>query len=290
MPVAQRTAKPRPGPPRRLPARPKAITSLQDAGYTMRKKWLVYGGSGAGKTVMAGTCPDALLMTTEPEGAISAKVLGSTAQELKVATWEDWLSYMDWLERGKGASEYDWICPDSLDELEELAWNSIMRQGGTARSIGGAFRQRSRNDYPLVWSAMKEQVDRLCRLPTNVLITCKTMRVDVEDDDGEDTTLAMPLVGSPKRGDLSMKICGQMTLVGYYRKHRNEQNKVSRRLHTEDSDRWLAKDRHDTFGPYVVRPNVVEMCTAIEQRVAKPGPRTSPARAPRKRATTRGSK
>lgn len=277
---------PRPSPRRPPPKRPRAITNLQDAGYTYKKNWMVYGASGSGKTVLAGTAPNALLITTEPEGAISAKARGSTASELKVATWQEYLEVVDWLDRGRGAKDYEWICPDSLDELEEHAWNAIMNQGGAARSVGGMFRNRSRNDYPLVWSAIKEQVDRLCRLDANVLITCKVMRVDVENDDGEDTTLALPLVGSPKRGDLSMKLCGQMTLVGYYRKHRDpETGKVARRLHTEDSERWLAKDRHDTFGRYVPAPNVAEMEKAIEARLAKPGPRERPA--PRKRATKR---
>jgi hypothetical protein len=263
-------------PPRRLapPKRPAAIVSLQDSEYTTFGNWLVYGQSGVGKSVLAGTAPEALLLTTEPEGAISAKARGSTAHELKVQTWSEFLSYMDWLERGKGATEYGWVSLDSLDELEEQAWDAIMGGGKNARDIGNGFRSRSRNDYPLVWSAVKEQVDRLCRLPVNVLITAKTMRVDVETDDEEDTTLALPLVGSTKRGDLAMKICGSMTLVGYYRHIRDQETgKRKRRLHTQDSDRWVAKDRHDTFGSFVDNPNVAEMAQAVQERMANPGQR-----------------
>lgn len=254
-------------PVKRAPERPKAIISLQDAKYTSRKNWLVFGQSGIGKSVLAGTAPNSLLLTTEAEGAISAKARGSKAQELKVPSWEDWLEYMRWLEHS-GHKDYDWINLDSLDELEEHAWNAIMGHTNS-RSVGGSFRARSRNDYPLVWAAMAEQVDRLIRLPTNILITAKTMRVDVETDEGEDTTLALPLVGSTKRGDLAMKICGKMTLVGYYRGIRNEETgKKIRRLHTEDSERWIAKDRHDTFGRYISNPNIADMEKAVEERLA----------------------
>lgn len=244
----------------------------------------MYGASGIGKTVLAGTAPNSLLMTTEPEGAISAKAQGSTANELKVPNWQEWLEYMDWLERGRGYADYEWVCVDSADQLEEHAWNAIMNATGTARSVGGSFRAKSRNDYPLVWSAMLEQVDRLCRLPTNVLITSKVMRIDAENEDEETVTLALPLLGSPKRGDTSMAACGKMTMVGYYRKHRDpETGRVARRLHTEDSERWLAKDRHDTFGRHVSAPNVAEMEKAVAARLAQPGPR-QPAR--KRTATT----
>lgn len=256
-------------PARRVPQRPKAIVNLQDTDYTVRMNWLVFGQSGIGKSVLAGTAPESLMLMTDPEGAQSAKVRGSTADELKVESWEDWLEYVDWLDFGKGYQEYRWVTLDSIDELEEHAWNAIMNKSGAARSVGGAFRSRSRNDYPLVWSAIGDQIDRLVRLPTNVLITAKTMRVDVETDEGEDTTLALPLVGSTKRGDLAMKLCGKMTLVGYYRGIRNEETgKKLRRLWTEDSERWVAKDRHDTFGRYVSNPNIAEMEKAVQERLA----------------------
>jgi hypothetical protein len=256
------------------PKRPTAIVSLQDVEYTARCNWLVYGGSGIGKTVLAGTAPNALLLTTEPEGAVSAKAHGSSAQELKVDRWENWLQYMEWLDRGRGHEEYEWVVLDSLDQLEEHAWNSTM--GSTnSRSVGGSFRAKSRNDYPLVWDAIGRQVDQLCRLPVNVLITCKVMRVEVEDEEEQTVTLALPLVGSTKRGDLAMRVCGQVTLVGYYRKHLDsETGKRIRRLHTEDSERWVAKDRHDTFGRYVTRPNIGKMQLAVRERLATPGPRT----------------
>lgn len=267
-------------PPRRpkrtaAPKRPKAIVNLQDAQHHQYKNWLVYGQSGVGKSALAGTAPKALLLTAESEGSASAKALGSKADELKLTSWQEFREAVAWLE-AEGHKEYDWVCPDGITELEEHAWNAIMAQGKLPRSVGGGFRQRSRNDYPLVWSAMYNEIDRLNRMPVNVLYTAQTMRVDVETDEGEDTTLALPLVGSTKRGDLAMKICGQMTLVGYYRHIRNDETgKRIRRLHTMDGERWVAKDRHDAFGAYVDGPNIATMVAAVEERLAAPGRRTA---------------
>lgn len=261
----------RPAPARRKkpPQRPKAIVNLRDVEHPNEMNWLVYGQSGVGKTVLAGTMPKkSLLITTEPAGSASAKARGSAVDDLMVPTWGEFLSVTEWMEY-EGHKEYRWVCLDGLTELEEHAWNAIMAQGnGAARSVGGSFRAKSRNDYPLVWDAIKRAVDRWNRMPVNVLFTAQTMRVDAEDEDGEDTTLLLPLVGSTKRGDTAMRICGQMTLVGLYRKHRSEEGKVARRLHTTDSERWVAKDRHDTFGRWVTNPNIEEMEKAALERVS----------------------
>lgn len=272
--ASRRRARPTP----RSPQRPRAIVSLQDTNYQVRMNWLVYGQSGVGKTVLAGTAPDSLLFSMEPEGAVSAKARGSQAKELRITDWDQFLEATAWVE-DVGHKEFRWFSLDSLDELEEHAWNAIQAGGSKARSVGGSFRARSRNDYPLVWGAVLEQVDRWCRLPANVLITAKTMRLDTETEDGEDTTLALPLVGSTKRGDLAVKVCGKMTLVGYYRGLRDpESGRKLRRLHTEDSERWIAKDRHDTFGRYVNRPDIAEMEQAVHDRLSSGKRRRSNAR------------
>lgn len=254
------------------PKRPTAIVNLQDEAYRSTFNWLLYGGSGVGKSVLAGTAPKALFLGAEPEGAESARARGSKADHLDVGTWQDFLDVTAWME-ASGHKEYEWACIDGWTELEEHAWNAIMAGGKLPRSVAGGFRQRSRNDYPLVWSAVYEQIARWNRMPINIVHTAQTMRVDVETDEGEDTTLALPLVGSTKRGDLAMKVCGQMTLVGYYRHIRDpETGKRRRRLHTQDGERWVAKDRHDTFGAYVDNPTVPGMAQRIQERLATRGP------------------
>jgi hypothetical protein len=256
--------------------------NLQDTNYTMNFNWLVYGNSGVGKSVLAGTAPKGIMLTTEPEGAASAKARGSTSDELKIETWREFLDVTAWME-AEGHKEYSWAQPDGLTELEELAWAAIMLGSNTPRNITGGFRQKSRNDYPLVWDAIKRVVDRWNRMPINVLWTAQTMRVDSETEDGDDTTLLLPLVGSTKRGDLAMRICGSMTLVGLLREHEDEEDgKVYRRLHTRSTKRWVAKDRHDTFGRYVTSPNIAKMETAVNERLATPGVRT-----PARKRTTR---
>lgn len=274
-PRARRTA--RPTAPLR---RPQAIVSLQDSQRTARRNWWVHGDSGIGKTVLAGTAPRALFLTTDPEGTESAKELGSNADEWPINTWEEFLEAVSWVVHSEGGiASYDWVVVDTADEVEELCWAAQLVSTDVKRA---SRYQPNKADYPLVWSKVKEQIMLLNRSPINCLYLSHSMRIDRETDDGEDTqTLAMPSIGSRKRGDLSTFLCARMTLVGYMRRVGNEDGEPVRQLLTETGPRWIAKDRHNTFGPGIDNPTVPGMLAAI----AAKGSRTTAT--PRARAARR---
>ena len=69
--------------------RPTAITSLAEAPDDGKLNWLVYAKSGDGKTVLSGTAPRSLFLTTEAAGTESAKAFGSTADEWVCDSWAD---------------------------------------------------------------------------------------------------------------------------------------------------------------------------------------------------------
>lgn len=261
-------AAPRPSAPRR----PQAITSVQGSTAPRYKKWWIHGDSGIGKTVLAGTAPRALFLASDVEGTESARQFGSTADQLQVNSWFDYVEYNDWLVHA-GHKEYDWIIVDTADEIEELCWQAQLVSTDVKRA---SKYQPNKADYPLVWAKCKDEIMKLNRAPVNVLYLSHSMRIDRESDDGEDTlTLAMPAMGSRKRGDLSTYLCAQMTLVGYMRRAANEDGQAVRQLMTEASNRWVAKDRHNTFGPGVTNPTVPGMLAAIEARGTTAIPRAA---------------
>lgn len=239
---------------------------------------MVHGESDAGKTVLAGTAPNALFLTTDIEGTESARALGSTAQELVVPDFATYCQYVDWLVRGKGCQEFEWVITDTITELEEMAWADQMVNDELKRA---SEYQPNKGDYPVVWKKTKEQLMLLGRAPVNVMFIAHTMRVDRETEDGEDTvTLAMPAIGSRKRGDLSAALCAQLGMVGYMRKHTEEGGKVVRQLITASNERWVARDRSTKLGNGMAEPTVPKLLAKIsgETPVA---PRTARRRAAR---------
>lgn len=256
--------------------RPQAITNLQDSEAPLHRKWCVYGESDTGKTVLAGTAPKALFLTADVEGTESAKALGSTADELRINTFTEFCDAVQWLAFGGGANEYSWVIPDTITELEELCWQEQLVSSDVRRA---SKYQPNKADYPLVWAKVYEQLMFLGRAPINVLFIAHTMRIDRETEDGEDTvTLAMPAIGSRKRGDLSAKLCAQLGVVGYMRKVTEEGGKVHRQLLTEGNTRWLARDRTTKLGAGMTDPTMPKLLAMIEG-----GSTTTTTRAARRR-------
>lgn len=246
--------------------RPQAITSLQSVEAPRYRKWIVYGESDTGKTVLAGTAPRGLFLTADVEGTESAAAMGSQADELKIGTFTEFVEAVQWIAYGGGAAEYGWVNVDTITELEELCWQEQLVSSDVKRA---SKYQPNKADYPLVWAKTMEQLMTLGRAPVNVLLLAHTMRIDRETDDGEDTvTLAMPALGSRKRGDTSTKLCAQFGMVGYMRKMSEEGGKVNRHLLTESTNRWIARDRSTKLGAGMVNPTVPALLAKIEGQPA----------------------
>ena len=255
--------------------------SLQDQAAPRHKNWCFYGASGVGKTVLAGTAPNGLFLTVDVEGTESARMLGSSAKELRVNTWEDFVEYNDWICRSKeAADEFEWVTLDTVDELEELCWQSQLVNDELKRA---SKYQPNKGDYPVVWRKVREELMRLNRAPLNTIYLAHMMHIEKETEDGEDTmTLAMPEMGSRKRGDLSSYFCAQMGLVGYYREVHSEDEGLQRQLMTRSTSRWIAKDRTTTFGTGIVNPTVPSMLAAIDAKASGTTATARPRRAVRR--------
>jgi hypothetical protein len=254
--------------------RPQAITKLSDTPNDGKRNWLIYAPSGVGKTVLAGTAPNALFLTVEAAGTESAKARGSDADEWICDSWEELQAAFIWIRDG-GHKLYEWVIVDSLSEMEELCWKDHLEEahaGNSSRSIYAAAIQ----DYGVVDNKVKALVDKFNRLPVNVLYTAQMASMDAEDSSGDDVTVVLPLLGRAKNGwPLSMKICGKVTLIGFLtvKQPKDKDEEPFRRLWVQGGERWIAKDRHDTFGKYIDEPDISEMVDEVDKRQASAGPK-----------------
>lgn len=244
-------------------ARPTAITKLKDSTVQGKRNWLIYGPSGTGKTVLAGTAPKSLFLTVEAAGTESAKAFGSDADEWVIETWSELEKAYEWLKK-EGHKSYEWVIPDSITEMEELCWKDHLE------SIGKKFEARIQ-DYGIVDRKIKGMVDSFNRLPVNVLYTAQQAAWADEDEDGDDINKVLPALGRAKNGwPLSNLICGKVTLIGLLTVVEDDEDEEGeeeiRRLWVRGGDRWTAKDRHDTFGKYIDRPHIGEMNEAVTAR------------------------
>lgn len=252
-------------------SRPTAITEL--GRRTPFKKWIVYSDSGVGKTVLAGTAPNNLLLEFDPEGAESAEVFGSTAHEWPIPDWATWQEALDYFKRGSGCQDFQWVTIDTVSEGEDVCWRYWLQHQAVRKPSTRSVYKPALDDYPIVWNHMRELIEEFNRLPINVLYTAHVLALPQYDEDREeDFELKMPLLGSAKNGILARKFCAKVGLVGYLdvKKRRvasdedgDERTEEFRRLYISKRRDTLAKNRYGWSG-WIDNPTMPGLIAAAD--------------------------
>lgn len=266
-PRSKRSAGPKPG------ARPTAITSLGDR--KTFKNWLVYGDTGVGKTTLASHLPRSMFITFEAEGTESAIVEGSEADEFVVRTREEFIEIYNYFDLGTGCEDYDWVTIDSVSEMEECFWRSQLRAMKDKKPTTRHLYKPALDDYPWVWNQVKAAIDDFNRLPLNVLYTAQVMPLEMYDDDTEEEyNQLVPMIGSAKNGILSRKVCGMVSLVGYYAAIRAQEGdddeadiEEFRRLYFHPRKDFIAKNRY-RWPAYKDEPELPKLVAAADRALA----------------------
>jgi len=261
-----------------VPPRPTAITSLSERQHF--KNWLIYGDSGAGKTVLAGTAERNLFLTFDAEGTESAKAHGSTAQEWVMTDWKTFNEEAyEYFALGTGCEDFEWVTVDTISEGEDVCWRDYLAYMHEKKPSTRSIYKPSLDDYAPVWNRVKATVDKWNRLPINVLYTAHVLPLDQYDEEKEEDFIeCMPLLGSLKNGVLSRKICGKVSLVGYLdarKKRVDEQTIEYRRLYVSKRRGMIAKNRYG-WGSWVDDPTMPALVTAANSALA--GATTPPPR------------
>ena len=242
--------------------------------FTESINLLAYGDPGAGKTALAGTIgEEGLIIALEP-GTISAKRLGSKAQQVRCKTYAEFAMILNALRRGtylnpNTGKRFKWIAIDTLTELQQMMIRHIMEQAHK----GNPKRSATLPDMPghQEWQqTMKRVVHALADLPENVLFLCHAMKE--EDEEGE--TYVLPdIAGKNGTNDpttMSRYVCGIVHSYGYLKK-KNDKTEV-RIWIFRPGVHIRAKDRYGVLVPRVEEPNIEAITALIESGVVAPQP------------------
>lgn len=249
----------------------KAMQELN--GDCESKNIMLYGDSGCGKTVVAGTCPNSLWLACEP-GYIAASVnrwnldLGKRIVR-QVPNSATFLGGLDWLEAG-GYKKFEWIVLDGASTLDKKVRLNFAAEAFDNNPASRTHRNLpDKPDYFNTQNFMISAISRLVDLPVNVLITAHAMRMD--DDEGD--TRVMPEF-QKQGGGLSNYISGLMHSVGFMRKRSvkvkgSEKTREVRRILWQQAvdpktgTIYFAKDQFDAFGRYTDDTNMFELMGMI---------------------------
>lgn len=252
------------------------IVDLDD--FTESINMLVYGDSGSGKTVLAGTADEKMLILATEKGLIAAKRQGSKAKGWKCSSWGDIDKAYKWL-KDHPDHGFEWVCIDSLSEFQQHMLRWILDQAMAENA--------SRDpDIPAIqdhqkWQNMyKRYVRAFNDLPVNMLYTATAFRK--EDEEGED--LILPDILGKDYG-ISQWTCASMHVVAYLSVRRKKETKEEfRRLLAKRTGPYFGKDRYNVLVPFVDNPTMPEISARINNQPKKTPAKATPTRSVARKA------
>ena len=262
---------------------PPEIVSLEDV--APHPNILVFGKSGVGKTVLAGSDDRVLILNCENEGVLSAKRLGSKAKQWNCPTFKDFEKAVNWLKRQveQGNSiPIDWIVVDTLTTLQKNLMRDIL-DTVVAQKPSRDADIPDRPEYLKNQLVLGRIVKELNDLPVNTLWLAHVM--SQQDPEGEE--FMYPAVQGGKYV-LAQQILAMMTSYGYMfvKERRGKDNKPvvlngkrvrDRFIMWETSGSMQGKDRTNVLGEYTKNITLKEIRermeaadkTAIESRTTE---------------------
>ena len=239
---------------------PSKIGDLGKYGNWIRA--MIVADAGFGKTVFCGTAKNALFLTTDPEGTISAKVFGSTAKEWKIESWTEFNESYRYLRDG-GIKELNLgvVIVDNISEAQNLGMTETMHIARD-RNKGLDEFVPTQQDYQRSQNMLRQMVKQFHDLPVHIIWTAWQK---VEEDREGNPYFAPGIHG--QQGMLAQTIAGYMNIVGYGEVLKNSKDEEVRRLWFSQSGSFRGKDRFNVLGRYRDRLDVPKMLTLVERAI-----------------------
>lgn len=206
-------------------------------------KFLVYGESGAGKTVFASTWPTPVFLDID-KGMASVR---RTVHRVDIDSWETLMESMDWIESGN--HPFKSVVLDSLNELQYLSMRSIIARYPIRRPYDSL---PALADYGKMLDDFEKRVRALRSLPLNIILIAQVAPRAYDTD-----PVQPQLTGKQTARTLSR----MMDVIGYLDKKDSSEggNASKTRFMTFDAVGHVTKDRSWALPPVVENPSYDEL-------------------------------
>jgi hypothetical protein len=205
---------------------------------------LLIGHPSSGKSTVIGTGAEAgmkILLVRSPLDHVPARILNSGAEQWVVSNWDDMNEVMDYT-RHEG-NLWDWVWLDSIslvqDMLLQSMWDDLIERKPHRAEYGP-----DKGEYGVnMWRLAQWVRHMVAAQETNIGITAIPFETDNPFND-EGGRILMPWVQGRAMPE---KICGMMTFIGHLEVKQGKENTRWRRLHTQATEDYYAKDQYDAF-------------------------------------------
>lgn len=231
-------------------------------------KMLLYARPKVGKTRLAASAPDVLLIDINERGTKSIR-RDYNPNVFPVTSWLE-LNDIYWYLK-EGSHQFKTASIDGVTGLQTLCMNFVLGEQ-VALDASRDPDMPSRQSWGKVGQLMKTQITNFRNLDMNVVFTALTRvnRVGGEDEEdlGTDETLG-PAVSPSVAGHLEASV----DIIGYLikrqvivkRKDGDRRKIIRRRLILEGAERYLVGDRTGVLPAFIDAPDLSEIFTTINE-------------------------
>lgn len=254
--------------------RPPQITPVKRDEF-IRK--LIYANPAAGKTsyIGSGAAQYRTLIIHPPLDHMPARVLTTPADEWVVSTWEDMEEVKQWYRMEGG--EYDWVWLDSISGWQDAGLDDIWEATRLlfphrdTKTIKGGL---DRGEY----GRNMEQIGQWVRamVGANVSHFGITAWPFLTDNPFNESAAEYQMWPWIQGKGMPQRIAGYMNFIGYLDVIEPKEGAPFRRMYTQYTNRYYAKDQFDAFPKGHVDnptlPTVVDAIMAAQKNKRAPEP------------------
>lgn len=234
------------------------------------RRFLIYGKAKQGKTRLASSAPDVLVMDVNEKGTESVR-RNINPYVYPVEIWTDVTDLYWYLQEGE--HQFRSVAIDGITALQTLCMNFVLGEA-TALDASRDPDMPTRAVWGKVTQLMKTQITNYRNLPMNVIFTALTRRniVGEEDADAEST------VGPACSPSVSAHLEAAVDVIGYIYKREvmvkvrgtdQKKPRTKTRLIVEGTERFLVGDRTHTLGNFVDAPDLTDILTTMDGKEAE---------------------
>jgi hypothetical protein len=243
--------------------------------FDPNQNMLVYGHPDAGKTRVAASAPDVLIIDVDEKGTDSVR----RDIDPKVYRIEFWSEINDlyWYAQS-GNHEFKSFAIDGLTGLQTLCMNFVLGDEAS-RDASRDPDMPSRAVYGKVSQLMRTQITNWRNLPYNIVFTALARTRDTGEGEEDEILITGPSL-SPA---IAAHATAAVGTIGYLTKREvvikskkmvngeekiTKRKQVRRRLVVGPQSKFITKDRNGLFGEYIDAPNLTEMLAVIQSKEA----------------------
>lgn len=200
-------------------------------------RFLVYGESGAGKTVFAATWPDAVFLDID-KGLSS---VNRQVAQISIDDWPDLVNAVRFLHESD--HHFRTVIVDSLNEMQKICMRHIIRKYPSIRRPYDDL--ASQSDYGKMLDEFDKYVREIKALKLNTVYIANVAPREYETDN-----VQIQLVGKHSPKDIAR----MMDIIGYLYKVETEGGASKDRVMIFDAVNYVTKDRSGMLPNQVKNP------------------------------------